>query len=61
MKKMICLLMLSAAITAKAQTHSLEKIWETDTIVAIPESVLPDMPNNILYVSLINGGGWDND
>ena len=61
MKKMICLLMLSAAITAKAQTHSLEKIWETDTIVAIPESVLPDMPNHILYVSLINGGGWDAD
>jgi hypothetical protein len=61
MKKVICLLMLSAAITAKAQTHSLEKIWETDTIVAIPESVLPDMPNNILYVSLINGGGWDSD
>ncbi|MEO5650495.1 MAG: ATP-binding protein [Ginsengibacter sp.] len=61
MKKVICFLILSAAITAKAQTHSLEKIWETDTIVAIPESVLPDLANNILYVSLINGGGWDAD
>ena len=52
---------MSASITAKAQTRSLEKIWETDTIVAIPESVLPDLKNNILYVSLINGGGWDED
>jgi hypothetical protein len=42
-----------------AQSHSLEKIWETDSVVAIPESVLP--VKNLLYVSLINGGGWDAD
>ena len=61
MKKIICVLFLAATVTANAQTHSLVKLWETDTIVAIPESVLPDLKNGILYVSLINGGGWDVD
>lgn len=39
--------------------HKLEKLWETDSVVAVPESVLP--AKNILYVSLIDGGGWDAD
>jgi len=43
----------------QAQQHKLEKIWETDSVVAIPESVLP--VKNLLYVSLIDGGGWDAD
>ena len=43
------------------QQHQLEKLWETDTVIAIPESVLPDFPKKILYVSLIDGGGWDAD
>ena len=47
--------------TAGAQQHKLQKLWETDTIVAIPESVLLDAKNNLLYVSLIDGGGWDVD
>jgi len=42
-----------------AQEHKLEKIWETDSIVAVPESVLP--VNGLLYVSLIDGGSWDAD
>jgi hypothetical protein len=41
--------------------HKLEKIWETDSIVAVPESVLPDTKKGILYISLIDGGGWDAD
>jgi hypothetical protein len=44
-----------------AQQPSLEKLWETDTIIAVPESVLPDPANKILYVSLIDGGPWDVD
>jgi hypothetical protein len=47
--------------TLRAQQHSLEKLWETDTIVAVPESVLPDPANNTLYVSLVDGGPWDVD
>ena len=41
--------------------HKLEKIWETDSIVAVPESVLPDVKNGILYISLIDGPGWEAD
>lgn len=44
-----------------AQQHTLEKLWQTDTIIAVPESILPDYKKNILYVSLIDGGGWDAD
>lgn len=58
MHKIFFLFLLVYSSYTKAQTHSLEKIWETDTIIAIPESVLPDLKNNILYVSLINGGAW---
>jgi hypothetical protein len=29
-----------------AQQPSLTKLWETDTVVAVPESVLPDPANN---------------
>ena len=43
-----------------AQQHKLEKLWETDTIVAVPESVLPDGKGG-LYVALIDGAGWDAD
>jgi hypothetical protein len=57
MKKIIALLLLAPALSAHAQ-HSLEKIWETDTVVAVPESVLPDMKSKLLFVSLIDGGGW---
>jgi hypothetical protein len=42
-----------------AQVHKLEKIWETDSVIAVPESVLP--ANDILYISLIDGAGWTAD
>ena len=44
-----------------AQAPALEKIWETDTVVAVPESVLSDQAAGILYVSLIDGGPWEVD
>jgi hypothetical protein len=44
-----------------AQTQTLEKLWETDTVVAIPESVLQSKTQKTLYVSLIDGGPWDAD
>lgn len=52
--------LLIGALTTKAQ-HSVTKIWETDTTLAIPESVLPDSKKGILYVSLIDGGAWEVD
>lgn len=61
MKYIIVLLFACALVTSNARNHSLEKIWETDSIVAVPESVLPDANKNILYVSLVDGGGRDAD
>jgi sugar lactone lactonase YvrE len=59
MKLSILLCAILAVTTIKAQEHKLEKLWETDSIVAVPESVLP--ANSTLYISLIDGGGWDAD
>ena len=40
--------------------HSLEKLWETDSTLAVPESVLFDKEG--IFVALIDGaGGWDVD
>ncbi|HYC30292.1 MAG TPA: ATP-binding protein, partial [Chitinophagaceae bacterium] len=46
---------------ASAQEHKLELLWQTDSVVAIPESVLPDTKSGILYISLINGSPWEAD
>ncbi len=40
---------------ASAQSHSLVKRWETDTLLRTPESVLYDAKEKILYVSEIDG------
>ncbi len=63
MKKFLtCLLFLIPAfLVSRAQKHSLTQLWSTDQIVNTPESVLPDLKNNMLYVSLIEGGPWDVD
>jgi hypothetical protein len=63
MKHRLIALALAASlpVMAFAQAPSLEKLWETDTIIAVPESVLPDPTAGILYVSLIDGGAWDVD
>lgn len=47
--------------SSSSAQHLLEKLWETDSIVATPESVLHDAGTNVLYVSLIDGGPWDAD
>ena len=61
MNKFFFIAIIFSSISANAQKHQLVKLWETDTIINVPESVLPDLNNNILYVSLIEGGGWDAD
>lgn len=59
MKLYLVVAMTIVAKVLTAQEHRLEKIWETDSVIAVPESVLP--VKNILYVSLIDGGGWNAD
>lgn len=61
MQKFALIVILCAPLLLQAQSHSLEQLWETDTIVAVPESVHPDPSKPLLYVSLIDGGGWDAD
>lgn len=39
----------------RAQTHSLQKIWATDTLLRVPESVLYEAKGRFLYVSNIDG------
>ncbi|GAB3915650.1 ATP/GTP-binding protein [Larkinella terrae] len=41
---------------AVAQTADLKPVWETDTTIRTPESVLFDPNQNVLYVACINGG-----
>jgi hypothetical protein len=59
MKNILTFLLLGLVFSANAQKHKLVKLWETDTIIAVPESVLP--VGNVLYVSLIDGDPWGVD
>jgi hypothetical protein len=61
MKHILFAILIFTALATNAQQHSLEKLWETDSVVAIPESVLYDSKNSILYISLINGAPWEAD
>ena len=58
MKVLPIFLSLAFSITGQAQ-HFLEKIWESDTSLKVPESVLYD--KDVLYVSLVDGQAWDID
>ena len=57
----LILLSTPLVLYTQAQSHSLVRLWETDTVVAVPESVLPNATHSFLFVSLIDGGSWDVD
>ena len=44
-----------------AQNHSLVKLWQTDTVLKVPESVLFDGAGKVLYESNIDGQPWEKD
>src|SRR5690606_19722893 len=52
MRKLLFLAFSFISVNAMAQ-HALEKIWESDSILKTPESVLFDAESKILYVSNI--------
>ena len=58
MKKLLLLLLTLLSWTSLAQ-HALEKVWESDTTLAVPESVLYHQGG--LYAALIDGQPWDVD
>lgn len=47
--------------TENAVPYKLEFVWESDTLVKTPESVLLDRTNDILYVSCVNQNPWKKD
>lgn len=49
------LLALSTLAIARPKPKKLVKVWETDSTLSVPESVLYDQSSNILYVSNIEG------
>ncbi len=59
MKRLFLLLPLYFSINVNAQTPRLIQLWQTPSNIAVPESVLPHKGK--LYISLIDGKGWDDD
>lgn len=45
---------------AQAQ-HKLVKLWETDSVLKVPESVIFDSKNKVLYSANIDGQPWERD
>lgn len=57
MKTSILIALLASALTPlMAQQVSLKPLWESDTTLKTPESVLYYPAQNVLYVACINGG-----
>ncbi|HYF31628.1 MAG TPA: ATP-binding protein [Chitinophagaceae bacterium] len=61
MKRILTGLLLCGALYTQAQERKLELLWQTDSIIAVPEGVFYDVKNNTLFVSLINGAPWEAD
>ncbi|HEY5772381.1 MAG TPA: ATP/GTP-binding protein [Chitinophagaceae bacterium] len=56
---LIAILLNSSLLFAQ---HKLEKIWETDSVLKVPESVLFDGDNKVLYATNIDGTDpWGKD
>ncbi|MFW5832008.1 MAG: hypothetical protein ACOCVA_07130 [Prolixibacteraceae bacterium] len=76
MKKILLLFVLTAIISCNSQqkkntsetetqaadsSPEIELLWESDTVLRTPESVLIDRERNILYVSNVNLNPWEKD
>ncbi|HTQ64868.1 MAG TPA: hypothetical protein VMI12_08715 [Puia sp.] len=52
---LLIFLLLLSYNNSRAQGHQLVKKWQTDTVLRVPESVLYDGTNKVLYTSNIGG------
>ncbi|MGC4038961.1 MAG: ATP/GTP-binding protein [Chitinophagaceae bacterium] len=52
---LLAILFFSSLIVGHSQEHRLVKKWATDTLLKVPESVLYDAGNQVLYCSNIDG------
>lgn len=48
-------------LRVSAQTATLEKKWDSDTTLRVPESVYFDAKSNVLFIANIDGAPWAND
>lgn len=55
MKKLASILLFSSILFTATAQHQLVKLWESDTILKVPESVFFDGKNKVLYVTNIDG------
>jgi hypothetical protein len=55
MKKTFLFLVLFFSVLAVNAQHQLVKLWETDSVLKVPESVLYDAKSKVLYVANIEG------
>src|SRR6187397_707267 len=61
LRSIIVLLALLSSTTVFSQ-HQLVKLWETDSVLKVPESVLFDAANKVLYATNIDGTDpWGKD
>jgi sugar lactone lactonase YvrE len=58
---LVTVLALMLASLSFAATHSLEKKWESEATLKVPESVLFDGERKVLYVTNIDGEPWGAD
>jgi hypothetical protein len=61
MKYILFCILLIFTLSVKAQEHKLVKLWETDSIIDLPESVLLDTDRHILYASQMGINPNDKD
>ena len=55
MKKTALVICISFIAIATIAQHKLEKVWQTDSVMKVPESVLLDTENKVIYVANIDG------
>jgi DNA-binding beta-propeller fold protein YncE len=61
MKKLIIAAAMLFAASSQAQAHKLTKVWESEAVLKVPESVRFDAKRKVLYVSNIDGQAWEAD
>lgn len=54
-------LIIAAGLVSAAAAVQLEKVWESDAVLKVPESVILDSSKNVLYAANINGKPTNKD
>src|SRR5690348_9318750 len=52
---------LALSATARADSHKITKLWESEAVLKVPESVRFDAKRKVLYASNIDGDAWTAD